>query len=98
MHPELEHVQSDDAVPDRADAVIIGGGIAGVAASYALAKKGHSVVLLEKGRIAGEQSSRNWGWCRTQNRDRRELPLQLLSMQLWDTLSGRPSSASAAPG
>ena len=29
-----------------------------------LAEKGHHVVLCEKGRIGGEQSSRNWGWSR----------------------------------
>jgi glycine/D-amino acid oxidase-like deaminating enzyme len=71
------------------DAAIIGGGIAGVAAAYFLAEAGHSVALLEKGKIAGEQSSRNWGWCRTQNRDERELPLQILSMALWDQLAGK---------
>jgi len=86
MHPVPEPVPDDAALPSRADVVVIGGGIAGVAAAYFLARKGHSVALLEKGRIAGEQSSRNWGWCRTQNRDPRELPLQLLSMELWDAL------------
>ena len=65
---------------------MIGGGIIGVSAAYFLAKKGRSVALVEKGRIAAEQSSRNWGWCRTQNRDERELPLQLVSMELWDSL------------
>ncbi|HYZ61809.1 MAG TPA: FAD-binding oxidoreductase [Acetobacteraceae bacterium] len=84
MHAALDPVASDPTLPARADAVIIGGGIAGVAAAYFLAKAGHSVALLEKGRIGGEQSSRNWGWCRTQNRDARELPLQLLSMGIWD--------------
>lgn len=74
-------------LPDRVDVVVLGGGIAGVAAAYYLAQSGHSVALLEKGRIAGEQSSRNWGWCRTQNRDPREMPLQMLSMVLWDRLS-----------
>jgi glycine/D-amino acid oxidase-like deaminating enzyme len=27
------------------------------------------VVVCEKGRVAGEQSSRNWGWVRQQGRD-----------------------------
>ncbi len=85
--PTLDPVAGSDALPDQVDAVVIGGGIVGVAAAYFLAKKGLSVALLEKGRIGAEQSSRNWGWCRTQNRDRRELPLQLLSMQLWDGLA-----------
>ena len=81
-------VPSDSVLPKRVDVVVIGGGIAGVAAAYFLAKAGHSVALLEKGKIAAEQSSRNWGWCRTQNRDARELPLQMLSMRIWDDLGG----------
>jgi glycine/D-amino acid oxidase-like deaminating enzyme len=87
MHPALDTVIGDTKLPERVDVAVIGGGIAGVAAAYYLAKAGHTVAVLEKGRIAGEQSSRNWGWCRTQNRDARELPLQLLSMANWDRLS-----------
>ncbi|RYE88277.1 MAG: FAD-binding oxidoreductase, partial [Oxalobacteraceae bacterium] len=82
--PPLATLAGDTVLPARVDVVVIGGGIAGVAAAYFLAKKGRSVALVEKGHVAGEQSSRNWGWCRTQNRDRRELPLQLLSMGIWD--------------
>lgn len=85
--PSLATVTGDTSLPDRVDAVVIGGGIAGVSAAYFLAKKGRSVALIEKGQVAGEQSSRNWGWCRTQNRDRREIPLQLLSMDIWDGLT-----------
>ena len=85
--PRLDAAPSDGALPGRVDTVVIGGGIAGVAAAYYLAKAGQRVALVEKGVIAGEQSSRNWGWCRTQNRDERELPLQLLSMTLWERLS-----------
>ena len=85
--PPLTTVTGNTALPSRVDAVIIGGGIAGVAAAYFLARRGRSVALVEKGRVAGEQSSRNWGWCRTQNRDRREIPLQLLSMEIWDSLA-----------
>ena len=84
MLPPLDKVASDATLPTRVDVVVIGGGIIGVSAAYLLAKKGHSVALVEKGRIAGEQSSRNWGWCRQQNRDRRELPLMKHSMDLWE--------------
>src|SRR6202040_1527982 len=48
-----------------------------------LAQKGVRTVLCEKGHIAGEQSSRNWGWCRKMGRDPRELPLIIESMRLW---------------
>jgi glycine/D-amino acid oxidase-like deaminating enzyme len=45
------------------------------------------VVLVEKGRIGAEQSSRNWGWCRQQNRDARELPIATKSLDLWEQFS-----------
>ena len=51
-----------------------------------LAKQGLRVVLLEKGLVGAEQSSRNWGWCRQQNRDERELPLSIYALQRWNEL------------
>lgn len=82
----LEAVDSDAALPAAADVVVIGAGIIGVSAAYALAKAGHSVALMEKGVVAGEQSSRNWGWCRALNRDEREIPLMQHSHALWESL------------
>ena len=74
-------------LPDRADVVVIGGGIIGVMTAWELAREGVSVVLLEKGRIAGEQSSRNWGWIRAQGRDLAELPIMLAAQKMWPTLA-----------
>lgn len=74
-------------IPERVDVVIIGGGIIGTATTYYLAKSGISVALLEKGRIAGEQSSRNWGFVRQQGRDTAEIPTIIRSLQLWKGLS-----------
>lgn len=82
----LDPVESDATLPAEADVVVIGAGIAGTSAAWHLAKKGHSVALLEKGVVAGEQSSRNWGWCRVQNRDEREIPIMQHSMELWGSL------------
>ncbi len=70
-------------LPEKADVVIAGGGIIGVSAAYYLAKAGVSVVLCEKGRIAAEQSSRNWGYVRQQGRDPAELPTIMESLRLW---------------
>ncbi|WP_435259062.1 NAD(P)/FAD-dependent oxidoreductase [Thioclava sp. FR2] len=75
--------------PEAADVVIIGGGVIGVMTAFYLAEAGERVVLLEKGRIAAEQSSRNWGWVRQQGRDPAELPIMIESMQLWKGLSQR---------
>ena len=68
--------------PASADAVVIGGGIVGAFAAYYLARRGLKVALLEKGRVGAEQSSRNWGWCRQQNRDARELPIATKSLEI----------------
>ena len=89
MSPPVDLVQSDTRLPAHADVVIIGGGIIGVSTALFLAEKGHSVVLCEKGRIGGEQSSRNWGWCRTMGRDIGEVPLALESLKLWRTMNLR---------
>jgi glycine/D-amino acid oxidase-like deaminating enzyme len=72
----------------RPEVVVIGGGVAGVSSAWFLAKAGVPVVLCEKGRIAGEQSSRNWGWIRKQGRDPRELPASILALRLWEQISG----------
>lgn len=75
--------------PAEADVVVIGGGVIGVMTALHLAEAGERVVLLEKGRIAGEQSSRNWGWVRQQGRDPAELPIMIEAMGHWQRLSRR---------
>lgn len=73
-------------LPGQVDVAIVGGGIIGVMTAYFLAKRGRSVLLLEKGRIAGEQSSRNWGWVRQTGRDAAELPIMVEANRLWPQL------------
>jgi glycine/D-amino acid oxidase-like deaminating enzyme len=74
-------------IPDATDVVVIGGGIIGCSTAYYLARNGIRVVLCEKGEIAAEQSSRNWGFIRKQGRDPTELPLMIHSMDLWHELN-----------
>ncbi len=89
MAREVDAVESDSDLPARADVVIVGGGVIGVTAAMFLAEAGQKVVLCEKGVIAGEQSSRNWGWCRAMGRDPREIPLMLESLNFWRGMNAR---------
>ena len=83
MTKTLEAVHTTDQLPDATTVVIIGGGIVGISAALALAERNIPVVLLEKGHIAGEQSSRNLGWIRKTSRHAADVPLALAADRLW---------------
>ena len=72
-----------------ADVLIIGGGIIGCSTAYYLAKKGKTVIVLEKGKGIGYGGSgRNGGGVRQSGRDPRELPLAMYGVKnLWPHLS-----------
>ena len=89
MSPRVDPVHTTSELPAEADVVVIGGGIVGASTALFLAERGVSVALCEKGRIAGEQSSRNWGWCRKMGRDLAEVPLAVESMRLWEGMNAR---------
>ncbi|RKF15377.1 FAD-binding oxidoreductase [Roseovarius spongiae] len=82
-------VAGDPDAPKSADVVVVGGGIVGVLTALELAEAGLSVTLCEKGVIAGEQSSRNWGWVRQMGRAEAELPLASVSLDLWRKMDAR---------
>ncbi len=73
--------------PTQTDVVVVGGGIIGVMTAWHLAERGLRVVVCEKGRVAGEQSSRNWGWIRQQGRDFGELPIMMESLTQWQAMA-----------
>lgn len=75
-----------DALPKGADVVVVGGGIMGLSSAYYLSKQGLSVVVVEKDKVASQQSGRNWGFVRKLYRDPAELPLALKALELWTTL------------
>lgn len=77
------------SLPAKVDVVVIGGGIIGASTALCLAERGVAVALCEKGRIAGEQSSRNWGWCRKMGRHPAEIPLAVESLRLWERMNAR---------
>ena len=89
MSPRVDPVHASSELPAEVDVVVIGGGIIGASTALFLAERGVSVALCEKGRIAGEQSSRNWGWCRKMGRDLAEVPLAVESLRLWEGMNAR---------
>jgi glycine/D-amino acid oxidase-like deaminating enzyme len=89
MAPRPDPVVSDEALPERAGVVVIGGGIIGACTALELAERGIDVVVCEKGEVGAEQSSRNWGWCRQMGRDPREIPLAIEALRLWRGINER---------
>jgi glycine/D-amino acid oxidase-like deaminating enzyme len=87
MLNENSPVTFADALPTEVDVVVIGGGVIGVSTAWFLAQRGVSVLVCEKGRISGEQSSRNWGWIRKHGRDPAELPIVIESVEHWESIS-----------
>lgn len=89
----LERFTTPDQLPESTSVVIIGGGIAGVSAALALAERNIPVVVIEKGHIAGEQSSRNLGWIRKTSRHADDVPLALAADRLWAQMPERIGAA-----
>lgn len=89
MRPVVTEVRGDSRLPNAVDLVVIGGGIIGCSAAFWAAEQGLRVALVEKGRIAGEQSGRNWGWVRRMGRAAAEYPLGIESLKLWQGLNER---------
>lgn len=81
--PALHRVNANSTLPEQTDVVIVGGGIAGVSTALHLAERGLRVALCEKGEIGAEQSGRNWGWVRQMGREDPEMPLSMVSLDIW---------------
>lgn len=89
MAPRIAPVATSADHPRTSAVVIIGGGIVGLTAALTLAERGVTVTVLEKGRLAGEQSSRNLGWIRKTSRAARDVPMAVASDALWAQMMQR---------
>ena len=87
--PVIDIVTPNEILPEKADAVIVGAGIIGIMTALELSARGLFVVVVEKGEVAAEQSSRNWGWCRQMGRDPREIPLIQVGLEKWRGMNAR---------
>lgn len=79
-------VQAASALPEQADVVIIGAGICGVLTACNLAKQGKKIVVLEKGEIACESSSKAFGWVSQLLNSVHKVKLTRRSKSLWREL------------
>lgn len=89
MAPVISAVQTTPDIPAQTVVVVIGAGIVGLSAALTLAERGIPVVVLDKGRVAAEQSSRNLGWVRKTSRAPADVPLALAADRLWAEMPAR---------
>ena len=73
-------------MPQKADLVIIGGGVMGCAIAYNLAREGLKPVVIEKSDIGGEASGANGGGVRQSARNLKEMPLAIESIRIYGQL------------
>ena len=73
-------------MPEKADTVIIGGGVMGCAIAYNLAREGLKPLVIERSDIGGEASGANGGGVRQSARNLKEMPLAIESIQIYGQL------------
>ena len=73
-------------MPQKADVVIIGGGVMGCAIAYNLAREGLKPIVIEKSDIGGEASGANGGGVRQSARNLKEMPLAMESIRMYGQL------------
>lgn len=93
MPSPIVTIDSAASPPAAASVVVIGGGAVGLMAALVLAERGVSVTVVEKGRVAGEQSSRNLGWVRKMGRGVSDLPLAIAAERLWAEMAQRTGAS-----
>jgi sarcosine oxidase subunit beta len=80
------------APPDRADAVVVGGGAIGASIAFHLAEAGVDVCLLERHELASGSTSRAAGGIRAQFSDPLNIALGVRSIAAYERFGGRPGA------
>lgn len=80
---------TEGSLPKNSDVVIIGAGILGLMTAINLAERGMSVTIVEKGNIAGEQSSRFYGQLITYKMDGQTFMLHHMGKQRWREMNAK---------
>ncbi|GAB2178535.1 NAD(P)/FAD-dependent oxidoreductase [Dongia sp. agr-C8] len=71
----------------KADVIVIGGGIVGCSTALHIARKGKSVILLERDQAGIRASGVNFGGVRQHGRALAEIPLSFRSRAIWSELA-----------
>lgn len=80
---------TEGPLPQRADVVVIGAGILGIMTAINLVERGLSVVVVEKGFIAGEQSCRFYGQVMTYKMPDATFQLHHLGKHRWREMNAK---------
>jgi sarcosine oxidase subunit beta len=78
--------------PERAEVVVVGGGVIGTSAAFHLAEAGVDVLLLERAELASGSTSRAAGGVRAQFSDPLNIALGLRSLEAFASFGERPGA------
>jgi sarcosine oxidase, subunit beta len=76
-------VNETNHVATEADVIVVGGGLHGTSSAFHLARRGAKVIVLEADYVARHSSGVNAGGVRTLGRPLPEIPLALMSRDIW---------------
>jgi len=79
-------------LPERADAVVVGGGVMGASAAFHLAEAGVDVVLFERAELASGSTSKAAGGVRAQFSDPLNIAIGLRSLEAFERFAERPGA------